>query len=111
MEREREKARKRGREDTHSPNVILIFAIVQGGTTLTRMKNHVEEPLGAISVSSGGILHLSCCTSPTTFSLIVQVIDALSLNMEMKSRTYESPVLAALFLMNNFHFIKSSFVR
>ena len=78
------------------------------------MKNLAKEPLEAISVSWRW--HRYHCVellymSLAAFSLVVQVIDALSLNMEMKSRTYESPVLAALFLMNNFHFIKSSFMR
>jgi len=39
------------------------------------------------------------------------VVDALNLNMEHKSRNYESPSLAALFLFNNYQFILKSFTR
>lgn len=42
---------------------------------------------------------------------LVRVLDALNLNMENKARSYESPQLASLFLMNNYHFIHKTFTR
>lgn len=38
-----------------------------------------------------------------------RVLDALGLNLENKARSYESPFLAAIFLMNNYHFIHKAF--
>ena len=43
--------------------------------------------------------------------LLVQTLNVLTLNMEQKSRNYESPVLAAVFLLNNYSFIHSTFTR
>ena len=43
--------------------------------------------------------------------LTVRVLDALTLNLEQKSRTYESPVLASVFLLNNYFFIQATFTR
>jgi len=40
---------------------------------------------------------------------IKRVLDALGLNLENKARSYESPFLAAIFLMNNYHFIHKAF--
>lgn len=42
---------------------------------------------------------------------LARVIDALNLNMENKSRSYEHPPLASLFLLNNYHFIHKTFTR
>lgn len=39
---------------------------------------------------------------------LVKVVDALNLNMEHKARNFESPFLAALFLLNNFQFLLKS---
>ena len=41
----------------------------------------------------------------------VRVVDALSLNLENKARSYETPNLAAVFLLNNFQFIHKTFTR
>ena len=41
--------------------------------------------------------------------IAVRALDALNLNMEHKARNFESPYLAALFLLNNFHFVHKSF--
>ncbi len=41
----------------------------------------------------------------------VQVFNALNLNMENKAHNYESPFLAAIFLLNNFHFMHKTFKR
>eukprot|EP00731_Ephydatia_muelleri_P028523 Em0020g167a len=40
-----------------------------------------------------------------------RVLDALNINLKNKADTYESPVLGALFLMNNYHFIHKTFTR
>lgn len=42
---------------------------------------------------------------------LARVIDALNLNMENKSRSYEHSPLASLFLLNNYHFIHKTFTR
>ena len=39
------------------------------------------------------------------------VVDVLSINMENKARNYESPSLAAIFLVNNFHFVHKTFTN
>ena len=39
----------------------------------------------------------------------VRVLDALNLNMEHKARNFESSFLAAIFLLNNFHFVHKTF--
>lgn len=49
-------------------------------------------------------------TSPF-FAVTVDVLNALNLNMENKARSYESPFLAAIFLLNNFHFIHKTFTK
>ena len=41
----------------------------------------------------------------------MQVFNALNLNMENKAHSYESPHLAAVFLLNNFHFMHKTFNR
>lgn len=40
---------------------------------------------------------------------LVRVLDALNLNMEHKARNFESSFLAAIFLLNNFHFVHKTF--
>lgn len=40
-----------------------------------------------------------------------RVLDALNINLKNKADAYESPVLGALFLMNNYHFILKIFTR
>lgn len=45
------------------------------------------------------------------YLFIVQTLSGLNLNMEQKSRTYESTVLAAIFLLNNYFFIQSTFTK
>ncbi len=39
----------------------------------------------------------------------VRVVDALNFNMEHKAKNFESPYLAAIFLLNNFHFVHKTF--
>ena len=41
----------------------------------------------------------------------VQVFNALNMNLENKAHNYESPFLAAIFLLNNFHFMQKTFNR
>ena len=43
--------------------------------------------------------------------LSAKVLDALTLNLEGKARAYESPVLSAVFLMNNYCFIQETYTR
>lgn len=40
---------------------------------------------------------------------LVRVVDALNFNMEHKAKNFESPYLAAIFLLNNFHFVHKTF--
>lgn len=40
-----------------------------------------------------------------------RVLDGLNINLKNKADTYESPILGALFLMNNYHFIHKTFTR
>lgn len=40
---------------------------------------------------------------------LVRVLDALNFNMEHKAKNFESPYLAAIFLLNNFHFVHKMF--
>lgn len=49
----------------------------------------------------------SCCMD--VVYVVVRALDALNLNMEHKARNFESPYLAALFLLNNFHFVHKTF--
>lgn len=46
-----------------------------------------------------------------TSTRTVDVLNVLNLNMENKARSYESPFLAAIFLINNFHFIHKTFTK
>ena len=48
---------------------------------------------------------------PLAFADAGGVLDVLNMNMEHKARNYESPSLAAIFLINNFHFILKTFVN
>ena len=59
------------------------------------------------------IMCVCVCLSVRTSHHIptVRVLDALNINMENKARSYESPFLAAVFLMNNYHFIHKTFTR
>ena len=41
----------------------------------------------------------------------VQVFNALNMNLENKAHSYESPFLAAIFLLNNFNFMQKTFNR
>ena len=41
----------------------------------------------------------------------VGVLDTLNLNMDHKAKSFESPFLAGLFLLNNFQYILRSFTR
>ncbi len=43
--------------------------------------------------------------------IAVRVLDALNLNLEHKARNFESPHLAALFLLNNFKFVHKTFTQ
>ena len=54
---------------------------------------------------------LTCmvCNTDCSVPLSVRVLDALNLNMENKAKNYESPHLAAIFLLNNFHFVHKTF--
>ena len=44
-------------------------------------------------------------------NIVVDVLNKLNLNMENKARSYESSHLAAVFLLNNFHFIHKTFMK
>jgi exocyst complex protein 7 len=44
-------------------------------------------------------------------SYMIHTLNGLTMNLEQKSRTYESSVLAAIFLLNNYYFIQSTFIR
>ena len=54
---------------------------------------------------------LICCSSSFYLFSTVKVLSALTLNMEGKARAYESGVLSAVFLMNNYCFIQETYTR
>lgn len=42
---------------------------------------------------------------------IIRVLDVVNISMENKAKLYESSTLSAIFLMNNYHFIRHTFTR
>ena len=42
---------------------------------------------------------------------LVRVLDVVNISMESKAKLYESSTLSAIFLMNNYHFIRHTFTR
>lgn len=69
-----------------------------------------SDTVGRLQLNHEGYYDLEDCRKAVG-NFMVQTLNVLALNMEQKARNYESPVLAAVFLLNNYSFVHSTFTR